>query len=174
MLDAQLSRHPDDESLLRMKTYYYEAHGEWSTARATLQLLFDKGKATATDYDRYGWSALFDNSVSDDAVKAARQGVTLTNNSSFSELHTLACLYAAQGKTAEARDLLLKTMSAFNMAVPNDLVWFGFGSLYQQYGIDDAAIEAYQKVEKPEGRIGVTSTYLLAQARLKALKTGHP
>ena len=174
MLDAQLSKHPSDESLLRMKTSYYEAHGDWSAARATLQILFDKGKATATDYNRYAWSALFDNSVSDDAVKVARQGATLTNNSSFSELHTLACLYAAQGKTAEARDLLLKTMLAFNMAVPNEEVWFGYASLYEQYGIDDAAIEAYEKVEKPEGRIGATSTYQLAQARLKALKTAHP
>jgi tetratricopeptide (TPR) repeat protein len=174
MLDAQLSKHPNDESLLRMKARYYETHGDWTAARATLQTLFDKGKAAASDYERYGWSALFDNSVNDDAVKAARQGTTLTNNSSFSELHTLACLYAAQGKTAEARDLLVKTMRAFNMAVPNDAVWFGYASLYEKYGVDDAAIEAYEKVEKPEGRINVTSTYQLAQARLKALRTARP
>jgi tetratricopeptide (TPR) repeat protein len=174
MLDTQLSKHSTDETLLRMKTDYYEAHGDWSAARATLQILFDRGKATASDYNRYGWSALFDNSVNDDAVKAARQSAALSNNSSFNELHTLACLYAVQGKTAEARDLLLKTMRAFNMAVPNDAVWFGYASLYEQYGIDDAAIEAYEKVEKPEGRVGATSTYLLAQTRLKALKSAHP
>jgi tetratricopeptide (TPR) repeat protein len=170
ILDAQLARHPSDETLVRMKVSYLEAHGEWAAARSTLQTLMDKGKATAGDYDRYGWSALFDNSVNDDAIKAARQGVTLTNSSGFDELHTLACLYAAQGKTNEARDVVVKTMRMSNMAVPNDLIWFVYASMYEKYGIEDAAIEAYEKVNKPEGYIGATSTYLLAQSRLKALR----
>jgi tetratricopeptide (TPR) repeat protein len=171
MLDAQLSRHPSDETLIRMKVGYLESHGEWPAARSALQTLIDKGKATAGDYERYGWSSLFDNSVNDDAIKAARQGVTLTNSSSFDELHTLASLYAAQGKTNEAHDVLVKIMRAFNMAVPNDAIWFIFGSLYEKYGVDDAAIEAYERIKKPEGYIGATSTYLLAQSRLKTLRT---
>jgi predicted Zn-dependent protease len=174
MLDAQLAKHSSDETLLRMKASYYETHGEWPAARATIQVLIDKGKATAEDYNRYGWSALFDNSVNDEAIKAARQGATLTNNSSFDELHTLACLYAAQGKTAEARDLLLKTMRAYYMTVPSDVLWYVYASLYEQYGVNDAAIEAYEKVEKPEGYISATRTYVLAQNRLKALKTVRP
>jgi tetratricopeptide (TPR) repeat protein len=170
ILDAQLARHSSDETLIRMNVNYLEAHGEWAAARSTLQSLMDKGKATAEDYDRYGWSALFDNSTNDDAVKAARQAVTLTNNSGFDELHTLACLYAAQGKTNEARDLVVKTMRMSSMALPNEMIWFVFGSLYEKYGIEDAAIEAFEKVNKPEGYIAPTSTYLLAQSRLKALK----
>jgi len=59
------------------------------------------------------------------------------------------------------------------MPEPNDAVWFGYASLYEQYGIDDAAIEAYEKVEKQVGHIDVASTYLLAQTRLKAIKTAH-
>lgn len=174
MLDAQLSKHPNDESLLRMKTRLYEDHGEWSAARAMRQILIDKGKATASDFNGYAWTALFDNTVNDDAIKAARQAATLTNNASFGELHTLACLYAVQGKSAEARDLLTKTMRAFNMAIPNEEIWFALGTLYEQYGIIDAAIEAFGKVEKPLGHIGSTSTYLLAQSRLKALGASHP
>jgi tetratricopeptide (TPR) repeat protein len=173
ILDAQLARHSSDETLIRMKVNYLEAHGEWAAARSTLRTLMDKGKATAEDYDRYGWSALFDKSVNDDAIAAARQGVTLTNNSGFEELHTLACLYAAQGKTNEARDLLVKTMRSFNMAVPNDSIWLIVASLYEQYGIDDAAIEAYEKVSKPEGYIGATSIYVLAQSRLTGLRTAN-
>jgi tetratricopeptide (TPR) repeat protein len=170
MLDAQIARHPSDETLLRMKAGYYETRGDWPAARATIQSLIDKGKATAADYNRLAWSALFDNKADDDTVKAARQATSLTNNTSFSELHTLACLYAAQGKTSEARDLLFKTMRGFNMDVPNESVWFAFAMLYEQYGINDAAIDAYQKVQKPEGYFGPTSTYVLAQSRLKALQ----
>jgi hypothetical protein len=48
-------------------------------------------------------------------------------------------------------------------------VWFGFGSIYEQYGVNDAAINAYRKVEKPDGPIGATDTWVLAQIRLKAL-----
>ena len=134
----------------------------------------DKGTAKAGDYNDYGWSALFDNTVNDAAMKAARQAMMLTNNASFSEMHTLACLYAAAGKTTEARDLLLKAMGLENWAHPNPALWYGFGSIYEQYGITDAAIRAYGEVEKPLGRIGPTSTYLLAQAHLKNLGSGGP
>ncbi len=84
-------------------------------------------------------------------------------------MHTLACIYAFQGKNAEARDALLKAMASANLSEPNSEVWYAFASIYEQYGVNDAAIEAYKKVEKPEGHIGATSTWVLAQARLKAL-----
>ena len=83
-------------------------------------------------------------------------------------------LYAAAGKTSEARDLLQKGMSTANLSLPNSAVWFGLGLLYEQYGVNDAAIAAYEKVEEPEGQIDPADTYLLAQARLKALKIGQP
>ena len=174
MLESRLAEHPDDEELLRMKARCAEARGDWAGARATLQMLFDSGKATSADYNMYGWSALFDNSVNDDAIKASRQSNTLTHNNNFSEMHTLACLYAAAGKTSEARDLLLKAMPLFDLSLPNSPVWCALGLVYEQYGVDDAAIAAYEKVEKPEGQIDPEDTWLLAQARLKALKAKHP
>jgi tetratricopeptide (TPR) repeat protein len=169
MLDSRIARHPDDENLLHQKVYLAEEKGDFASARATEQLVIDKGKATADDYNRFAWSALFDGKVDADVVKAAQQAGMLSNNSSFAELHTLACIYAFQGKTSEARELLLKAMSAENLSEPNAAIWYGFGSIYEQYGIKDAAIDAYRKVEKPEGPIGSTNTYVLAQARLKAL-----
>ena len=107
--------------------------------------------------------------VDADIIKAAQEATMLTKNSSFAELHTLACVYASAGKSAEARDALLKAMALQNLSEPNSAVWYGFGSIYEQYGVNDAAIEAYKKVERPEGRLGPTSTYALAQLRLKAL-----
>jgi DNA-binding SARP family transcriptional activator len=52
---------------------------------------------------------------------------------------------------------------------PNESIWFGYALLYEQYGAKDAAIEAYRKVEKPEGIPPAFETWQLAQARLKAL-----
>jgi len=93
----------------------------------------------------------------------------LSHNASFNDMHTLACLYAQQGRTAEARDLLLKAMAVANLSEPNSEAWYALGSIYEQYGVTDAAIKAYRKVEKSEGRIDPTSTWLLAQSRLKQL-----
>jgi tetratricopeptide (TPR) repeat protein len=169
ILDTRLTKHPDDEHLLRMKTLAEEAQGNWVQARATGQILMDKGKAQASDYNGYAWTGLFDGKVNADVEKAAQQASTLSKNTNFAELHTLACIYAFEGKTSEARELLLQAMAASNISEPNSEVWFGFGSIYEKYGVNDAAIEAYRKVEKPVGPIGAADTYVLAEARLKAL-----
>jgi tetratricopeptide (TPR) repeat protein len=169
MLDSRIAKHPDDEQLLKMKVESAEAQNDFAMARATEQKLMDAGKATAADYNNYAWTALFDEKVDADSAKSAQQATMLTHDSTFPELHTLACVYAYLGKTSEARDLLLKAMTAANLTEPNSEVWFGFGRIYEQYGVNDAAIEAYKKVEKPQGRIAPGSTYLLAQQRLKAL-----
>jgi len=169
LLETRINKHPEDEILLRQKREFAEAQGDFIQARAAEQAVIDKGKANSEDYNAYAWTALFDGKVDADVVKNAQQANMLTNNSSYNVLHTLACIYAVQGKTSEARELLLKAMNADNLSEPNSAVWYGFGSIYEQYGINDAAIEAYRKVDKPEGPIGPTDTYVLAQTRLKAL-----
>jgi tetratricopeptide (TPR) repeat protein len=169
LLDEHIAKHPDDEVLLREKAYAAEEQGDFVQARATEQLVIDKGKSNANDYNNSAWTALFDGKVDADVVKNAQQAVMLTNNSNYNELHTLACIYAVQGKTSEARELLLKAMGAENLSQPNSAIWYAFGAIYEQYGINDAAIDAYRKVEKPEGPVNPTDTYVLAQTRLKAL-----
>jgi len=169
MLDTRIAKHPDDEFLLRLKVNSAQAQGDFVLARAIEQLLIDKAKASAGDYNNYAWTSLFDGKVDPESVKAAQQANMLGKNSSFDEMHTLACIYAYQGKTSEARELLLKAMTAGNLSEPNSAIWYGFGSIYEQYGVNDAAIEAYRKVDKPEGPISPTDTYVLAQMRLKAI-----
>ena len=169
MIESRLAKHPDDENLLRLKIQFAQEQSDFALARATEQTLIDKGKGTAGDYNNVAWLALFDDKVDTDTVKSAQQAAMLTKDSTFAELHTLACIYAYEGKSLEARDVLLKAMTVENLSEPNAAVWYGFGSIYEQYGVNDAAIAAYKKVARPAGRIGTTSTYSLAQARLKAL-----
>ncbi len=174
MLDARIAKRDDDETLLRMKVTALEMQGDFAGSRQTDQKIIDLGKATAGDYNDYAWSALFDGKVDADVTKAAQQAVMLSNNDSFPELHTLACIYAYQGKTTEARDLLLKAMKSVNQAVPNPEVWFGLAMIYEKYGLNDAAMTAYAKIEKPDSAILTDSTYLLAQQRLQALRSPQP
>lgn len=174
ILDTRIAKRDDDENLLRQKVFAQEVQGDFAGSRQTEQKIIDLGKATPSDYNDYAWTALFDGKVNADITKAAQQAVLLSKNSGFAELHTLACIYAYQGKTTEARDLLLKAMGTVNQAVPNPEVWFALAMIYEKYGLDDAAREAYSKVEKPDGVLVTVSTYELAQQRIVALRNGQP
>jgi hypothetical protein len=102
--------------------------------------------------------------------EAAERANSLTQSANFSIVHTLACLYAARGKTKEARELLLKAMDAAGLAEPDSRGWLVLGEIAEQYGESDAARAMYARVEKRELE-GPSSNYALAEQRLAALKT---
>jgi len=54
-------------------------------------------------------------------------------------MHTLAAIYAEQGKTSEARELILKVMDLWALDEPNSEALFVFGRIAEQYGNVDAA-----------------------------------
>ena len=169
-VDAHLAKHPGDRILLLQKAEAQQAQGDFAGARKTLKQELNGGEANAEDYNNYAWNALFEHNVDEDAIQAGQQATTLSNNARFADLHTLACLYAAEGKTTEARQVLLQAMQAEAMAEPNSAAWFAFGAIYEQYGDRDAAIAALKKVEKPEGPVNPVDTWVLAQEHLKALE----
>jgi tetratricopeptide (TPR) repeat protein len=173
MLSPRLAKKPADPDLLRQEMFAYEAASKFADARKTEQAVMDSGKATSSDYNSYAWIGLFDSHVGDAEVKAAQQSNMMSKNGSFADLHTLACIYAAEGKTTEARQALTQAMSAGNEAEPNSEVWYALGLIYEQYGARDAALTAFHKVQAHEFDdhtfIDASSTYLLAQERLKAL-----
>jgi tetratricopeptide (TPR) repeat protein len=151
----------------------YELALDFKAAQAAAQKVLDSGKATTGDYNNYAWIGLFHDDLGDDITKAAQQAVQMGKNSGFAELHTLACIYAAQGKTTEARQVLDEAMYAGNMAEPNSPVWYALGLIYEQYGARTAALDAYRRVQAHEfddhSYIDTTSTYVLAQNRIREL-----
>jgi tetratricopeptide (TPR) repeat protein len=169
LLDVRLQRHPNDRNLLLQTAAEAEAEGDLPRARRAFRTLLDNGHALADDYNMYAWLSLFEDNVDDQALAAAQQANLLSKNSNYAYLHTLACLNAARGETAEARQLLLEAMSTGNLEEPNSAIWYGFGRIYEKYDVDDAAAAAYQRVERPDGVIDPTDTFVLAQSRLKVL-----
>lgn len=173
MLAPRLKKKPDDRDLLAAQIRAYELAHDFKAAQATAQKVLDSGKATIGDYNNYAWIGLFHDDLGDDITKAAQQAVQMGKNSGFAELHTLACVYAAQGKTTEARQVLDEAMYAGNMAEPNSAVWYALGLIYEQYGAKTAALEAYRHVQAHEfddhTYIGSSSTYVLAQDRIREL-----
>lgn len=173
MLKPLLARRPKDHDLLGEQARAYESAGDFSAARAASQIVLDSGKADGSDYNSFAWLGLFDNHLGEAELKAAQQSNMLSKNSSFAELHTLACIYAAEGRVTEARQVLDQAMYAGNQTQPNSAVWYALGLIYEQYGANDAALAAYRKVEAHElddhTYVDPMSTWLLAQARIRAI-----
>lgn len=170
LVNNRLEKRPDNHDLLLEKVEAQQAEGDFAGAAKTMQTVLNGVQANAMDYNNYAWNALFEKQVNDSALQAAQQATTLTNSQEFASLHTLACVYAARGKTTEARQTLLEAMAAADLAEPNSEMWYAFGAIYEQFGAMKAAIAAYEKVEKPTGPINPVDTWILAQQHLKALE----
>lgn len=178
MLAPRLKKKPDDRDLLSAQSEAYALARDFKAAQATQRKVLDSGKATLNDYNSYAWLGLFHNDLGDDITKAAQQAAQMGKNSGFAELHTLACIYAAQGKTTEARQVLDEAMYAGNMAEPNSPVWYALGVIYEQYGAKTAALDAYRRVQAHEfddhTYVDPVSTYILAQERIRELSGQTP
>jgi tetratricopeptide (TPR) repeat protein len=174
LLAPRLKKKPDDHDLLTVEARAFELAHDFKAAQATQQKVLDSGKATASDYNSYAWLGLFHNDFGDDITKAAQQSAQMLKNANFSVLHTLACIYAAQGKITEAREVLQQAMDADNKAEPDSNVWYVLGLIYEQYGAKTAALEAYNHVQAHElddhTFVDPVSTYVLAQDRIRNLK----
>jgi tetratricopeptide (TPR) repeat protein len=173
LVTPRLLKKPGDHDLLAMQETVYEIARDFKSAQETQRKVLDSGKAVLNDYNAYAWLGLFHNDLGDDITKAAQQAVQMGNNNGFAELHTLACIYAAQGKTTEAKQVLRDALDAGSMPEPNSAVWYALGLIYEQYGEKNAALDAYRRVQAHEFDdhtiVYSTSTYVLAQARIHAL-----
>ncbi len=166
----RLVRLPDDSVAREMLVLRAEARGKFGDIPVIMQPLIDSGRATASDYNQYAWTALLTQPVSEQAVEAARMAYDESQGRSVAINHTLACVYAASGKPREARDLLLKGMEQVGIDKPDDSAWYGFGLVAEAYGDAESARDYYAHVQKPrKGVIQPSSVYALSQARLAAL-----
>jgi tetratricopeptide (TPR) repeat protein len=173
LLAPRLAKKSGDRDLLAAQASAYELAHDFKSAQAVSQKVLDSGKATASDYNGYAWLGLFHNNLGDDITQAAQQSSQMLKNSNFEVLHTLACIYAAQGKTTEARQVLQQAMDAGSQVEPNSPVWYALGLIYEQYGAKVAALDAYRRVQAHEWDdhtyIAPTSAYVLAQGRIRVL-----
>lgn len=173
LADERLKLLENDPDALRSKTEIESTRGDYAGARVWLQKLADQGHEDAELLNESAWLALYTGKVDDKDVATGIKATQLAKDNPHI-LHTLACLYAETGKTKEARDLLLRSMDDLNLDEPNDDYWYAFGRIAEQYGERDIAIADYRKLQKPKEALQIpTSSYELAQMRLKALGAGE-
>jgi tetratricopeptide (TPR) repeat protein len=148
----------------------YSARGEVRKAISERARLIDLGKATVNDYNSLSWEELFDANVTPKGLEYGQQGNLLSNGNDAPVLHTLAAVYAEVGKIAEAREMILKAMDSWGLDEPNSTCWYIFGRIAEQYGMNDDAMAAFKKVERPDYDWQIPgSTYQLASRRLATL-----
>jgi transglutaminase-like putative cysteine protease/predicted Zn-dependent protease len=172
LADARLKLLEGDPDALQAKMRIDETRGNYAAARGWIQKIIDAGKEDANLLNSMAWFSLYTGKVTDtDIATATRANQMERDNPAI--LHTLACVYAETGKTKEAHDLLLRAMDELNLDEPNDDYWYAFGRIAEQYGEREVAIADYRKLEKPKDPLLIsTSTYQLAQNRLKAMGAG--
>jgi tetratricopeptide (TPR) repeat protein/transglutaminase-like putative cysteine protease len=168
-ISSRLTRLPDDRAAIRSSAALAEGQGDFAKARSILRPLIDKNQAEMNDFNQYTWDALFLGKVTNEDVALLQRAITEQHDSSFAEIHTLACLYAEISKTKEARELLLRAMDSGGMDEPNEPIWFGFGRIAEEYGLLQGALSLYRRVGNTEGAELASSTYNLARLREKQL-----
>ena len=165
---ARRARIPDDLTAVRQASLLADAKGEFAQARSLLRPLIDKNRANMWDFNQYTWNAVMLGNVSDEDLSLLQRAIN--DNNDFSEIHTLACLYADVGKTKEARELLLQAMNNAGMDQPDEAVWYGFARVAEDYGLLDVALSLYSRVGKVKNEEMPTSTYNLARSRERIIR----
>ncbi|HYM59270.1 MAG TPA: DUF3857 domain-containing protein [Thermoanaerobaculia bacterium] len=167
MAAERLKRLPNDRKALEVLSEDAVDRGDYLEAQNRSAQIIENDP-TAVDYNNFAWYALFVGKDLDKGIEQVRRGLDIRNNSS--SLHTLAALYAEAGKTSEARDTILKSMDTAGADEPQSHDWYVLGRIAENYGVSEAAIAAYKRVEKPENQIQVNgSSWVLAQRRLQGL-----
>ncbi|MGA2418825.1 MAG: DUF3857 domain-containing protein [Candidatus Acidiferrum sp.] len=162
-------RLPDDVEIMRAYVRSAYAREDYKLAHERGEKIIADGKSEASDLNSVAWFALFFGAVQKSDLDDAIKGAQLSQNSA-GVLHTLGCLYAAMGKTKEAREVLIQAMDQLQLDAPESDYWYAFGRIAEQYGELEIASADYNQVKKPKKTIYIPdSSFRLAQNRLTAL-----
>lgn len=174
----RLALHPDDPAALRTLSWLTRDRGELDRANDLLDRLLDSDEVRSDDFNNAAWLSLArGRPPTPRDLDRARRAVEMSGSERRSTLHTLAALYAEDGKPAESYRLLLQSIEAKGGATDScDL--FVLGLLARAYGLTEAADRYLQRTieETPDERCAsATSCCELAQARLSTpLAAGDP
>ena len=145
-------------------------------AREGLELLAAKvrrGRANPSQLNTYAWQALVADAVDEGVVSAAESSYNQQSRRNYSSAHTLVCVYAVAGRTADARETLMQMFKDYPRAKgDNDEILLVRGLIAERLGATRTAVKNYRKIEKPRYP-STDSVYAIAASRLPRLE-GSP
>jgi thioredoxin-like negative regulator of GroEL len=159
--EVRLHASPSDADGLRALAFVAMNAGDGVEAWSSLHELTERGTATAVDLNNLAWSGLRVAPTPPDQVELAQKAVALTKETRRPALHTLATVYAANGRPAEALQVLIKAIDLDQGDVtPDD--WLVIGRVAEHYGLLDDALDAYRRV--PTSSTSLMSSGAFAKA----------
>lgn len=164
---ARMAKLPKDEHAMRAMISISAKKGDYAAAESWARRVVDETTPTSNDYNEAAWVALFRGTELDRAIDDARRATSDEKSAAAGALNTLAALYAESGKTVEARQALMKAIDRRHTEEPSGDDWFVLGRIAETYGVRDAAIAAYKRVQK--GDDSGMDTWELARRRMTVL-----
>lgn len=169
--DLWMKENKDSSEIYSSILHKYGDVRQFEDADRIFKKMIRKNLLDAGDYNNYAWMGLFRPELTELDFSNARKAASMVNGRRSYILHTIAALYAEAGRCQEARTMLDEEIEITNEAEINSGEWYVLGRIAEEYGIIDFAIEAYNKVEKPEyPQFDHQSTWFLAQKRLQIIK----
>ena len=163
---SRLAKKPKDDDALRALSTNAAKAKDYASAAKYAEQIVDELSPTQNDYNNAAWFELFVGNITH-AMENARRATAEESQTSPAALHTLATIYAESGKNIEARDALLRTLDKSRRDTPDSSDWYVLGRMAENYGVRDAALAAYKRVDKKE--TDGASVWELAQRRLTAM-----
>ncbi len=168
--DARLATVPDDPAALRVRSMIAARRGKVDDAAVSLERMAAIGKAEPEDLNNLAWFRLLQGRTDDDTIELGRKAALYQQNASPAALNTLAAIYAAAGRSAEALEMLRKRMDLNGEDEPDDADWLVVGLLAESYRETAAAAGAYHRVRQHlDEQSAPTSPWAYAQRRLAKL-----
>ena len=168
--ERRLQRAAEDPRAQAALALAAQERGDFDAAEQLLRHLAESGKASAAELNQLAWLLLVRGRAGDEGVELAQRANNLSSYKSYPALHTLAALYAEEGKTAESYKVILQALEAKDEPAAGGADWYVFGRLAEQYGLPDVARRLYARVgASPAGEAEALSSHHLAQERLAAL-----
>jgi predicted Zn-dependent protease len=162
---------PSDAATQREVAQAAERAGDLELSRDLLQDLAEQPRAASADLNNLAWLRLFLGGPLAPARREAQRAVERGDQDPYPELHTLATVLAADGEPAQAIETLRKALDSRSAFSPvDDLV---VGKVAETYGLADAALAAYRRVEAAAEGDSQISAAALARRWRSALE-GRP
>ncbi|HWN41154.1 MAG TPA: hypothetical protein VNW71_02975, partial [Thermoanaerobaculia bacterium] len=166
--DARLARTPDDVLAQMTLAEVAVRKGDFDEAERIYQRFLGTGKANADQYNTAAWIALVRGRADERVLELAQRAASLSDYQDYGILHTLAAVYAEQGKAAEAYRIILQALELKGEPDADDL--YVFGRLAEHYGLPEAARHYYEKAgAQSTGDDNPMDTIHLVRKRLQAL-----
>ena len=165
--NERLTRLPGDEAALSMLGSAALDAGQYEEAVRFFEETLRRADAKAGNFNNHAWASVFGGGTLGNAVTSARHAVS--EASSHAVLNTLAVVLAENGDSSEAREVLLKSLEMSDSEELGGADWYVVGRIAENYGIVDAATEAYRNVKLDEDDEVHGSPFELARRRLAAL-----